>query len=146
MRVAFTAHGTPAGQGSKRHIGRGVMVEASKNLRPWREAVKAAALDALPGELWQPFTGPVVLTLEVVFHRPRSHFRTGRHAAELRPDAPELHVGTPDLDKIIRSVCDALTEAGVWGDDRQVAQVLATKLYELPGQPFQGAHVEIEAL
>ena len=30
--------GLPAPQGSKRHVGHGVMIESSNNVKPWREA------------------------------------------------------------------------------------------------------------
>jgi len=45
-RVEFTVLGVPAPQGSKRHVGRGVLVESSKALGPWRDAVAWAARDA----------------------------------------------------------------------------------------------------
>jgi hypothetical protein len=41
-------YGLPAPQGSKRHVGGGRMIEASKKVGPWREAVvRASTLDAL---------------------------------------------------------------------------------------------------
>ena len=47
--ITIRVYGTPAPQGSKRHVGRGVMVESSKKVKPWREAVKQAALDLIGG-------------------------------------------------------------------------------------------------
>ena len=41
--IIITAYGTPATQGSKRHIGKGIMVEASTRTRPWRETVTDTA-------------------------------------------------------------------------------------------------------
>ena len=41
--LTFRVYGTPAPQGSKRHVGRGVMVESSKKVAPWRQDVVAAA-------------------------------------------------------------------------------------------------------
>jgi crossover junction endodeoxyribonuclease RusA len=35
----------------------------------------------------------------------------------------------PDLDKLVRAVLDALSEAGVWRDDAQVVSVVARKAY-----------------
>ena len=43
--VEFEVVGLPAAQGSKRHVGNGVMVESSKALKPWRSAVAEAARD-----------------------------------------------------------------------------------------------------
>ena len=47
MELAFPVIGTPAAQGSKRHLGNGVLVEQSKNVTPWRNTVAAAAHQAL---------------------------------------------------------------------------------------------------
>ncbi len=146
--LTITAHGTPAGQGSKRHVGGGVMIESSKRLRPWREAVKHAALDAIAewesrengGGAWEPLAGPVHVIVSIRVARPKAHYRTGRFASILRPDAPTYAPSTPDIDKAQRAVFDALTDAGVWRDDRQIVAVYATKVY---GQP--GATVYVEA-
>jgi Holliday junction resolvase RusA-like endonuclease len=115
--------GHPAPQGSKRHVGRGIMVESSKHLAPWRDAVRSDARDAIeklgpawPGTLCQPLSLRMVFT----FVRPKSHYRTGRNAKLLRDSAPPFPHGTPDLSKLARSTEDALTDAGVWADDSLV--------------------------
>jgi crossover junction endodeoxyribonuclease RusA len=122
--LQFTVHGIPAPQGSKRPVGRGVMIESSKKVKPWREAVKWAAREAMPMG-WQKLDGPLVLS--VVFYLPR-------------PKCARLNVmchKMPDLSKLIRSTEDALTDAGVWADDARVASIMAEKRYEtanhLPG-------------
>lgn len=136
--ITIRVHGTPAPQGSKRHIGNGVMIESSKKVKPWREAVKHAALDVLASEAFSPTiaTGPVKLRLAFFLPRPRGHYRTGKNAALLRDSAPFTPVTKPDLDKIIRSTLDALTDAGIYRDDSQVAAIVADKRYaddETPG-------------
>lgn len=135
-RLSLVVYGLPAPQGSKRHVGNGVMVESSKRVRPWREDVKQAALTALEQNPdWDPaarfVTGHIVFTLP----RPRSHFRTGRNAALLRTDAPYLVGVKPDLDKLLRSTLDALDAAGVFADDSRVAQVFTAKTYPHTMQP-----------
>lgn len=140
--LLVVAYGQPAPQGSKRHVGNGVMVESSKRVKPWREAVKYAALDALAASPDWPTTTPVV-GLHVIFTlpRPRAHYRTGKYAHQLRPDAPHLHSGRPDLDKLLRSTCDALRDAAAYADDCRVAQVYALKSYPLdPEDPFPHPH------
>jgi len=136
--VSFVVWGHPAPQGSKRHVGNGVMLEMSKRLKPWREDVKQAALDAHPGD---PFTTPVNLRIKFLFLRPKSHYRTGKNAHMLRDDAPSWKGSTPDLSKLIRSSEDAITSAGLWKDDNLVARVVATKQYSDTG--FQGAEITI---
>lgn len=112
--------GLPAPQGSKRHVGQGVMVESSKRVKPWREAVKAAAIEASHGAALR-LDGPLYLELTFVMQkpvRPKSH----------RPDR------MPDLSKLVRSTEDALTDAGVWADDARVVDLVAHKVYADPGE------------
>lgn len=123
----FTVHGLPAPQGSKRHVGRGIMIESSKNVKPWREAVKHAALDAIDGN--SPVEGPIRLSIVFWMPRPKSHYGTGRNASVLKSSAPFWCARTPDLSKLVRSTEDALTDAGVWRDDAQVVQLKVTKVY-----------------
>lgn len=153
--VLVSVVGLPAPQGSKRHVGRGIMVESSKRVRPWREAVKQATLDVLTvgpvdeqgmaERVGFPFDRePVVVDVVFRLPRPRSHFRTGRHAAELRGDAPTLVSSRPDVDKLLRSTLDALGEAGMWSDDCQVAGVVAVKMYAAPAE-VAGAQIVVRA-
>lgn len=129
--LRITVYGLPAPQGSKRHVGRGVMVESSAAVRPWRADVRAAAeqivlhegpdgLRALaPG---YPLDGPLVASMVFTFTRPKGHYRTGRNAHLLRDSAPARPHGTPDLSKLVRSTEDALTSAGLWKDDARVVE------------------------
>ena len=139
--VAFEAVGEPAPQGSKRHVGHGIMVESSKKLKPWRDTVTAAAREAHDGA---PIVGPVCVGVAFRFRRPQSHYGTGRNAATLKPSAPESPCtrATPDVDKLARGVLDALVAAGVLGDDAQVSRLLASKVYVEPGQ-WTGASVRV---
>ncbi|MBC6464284.1 RusA family crossover junction endodeoxyribonuclease [Actinomadura alba] len=125
----MTVLGTPAPQGSKRHVGNGVMIESSKKVKPWREAVKHAAGELItdpgaPGRITTigfPLDGPLLLEICFTLHRPKSAPKK-RH----RPDR------MPDLSKLIRSTEDALTDAGVWADDARVVGVSARKVYPHP--------------
>jgi Holliday junction resolvase RusA-like endonuclease len=103
---AFYAIGEPAPQGSKRHVGRGVMIESSKRVRPWREAVAAAAFGA--GEC---LDGPLAVAMIFTLRRPKSARRID--TAPFR---------TPDLSKLARAVEDAITDVGLWADDARVAE------------------------
>ena len=138
--LVIHVHGVAAPQGSKRHVGRGVMVESSKRLRPWRDTVTQAALDALGDR--PAFTGPVELHVTFTFARPKYHYRTGARAGELRANAPAYVAVRPDSSKLVRAVEDALTDAGVWRDDAQVAIAHTLKVY---GQR-PGAHIVIRDL
>ena len=129
--MIITVYGTPAPQGSKRFVGhaksgRGIMIESSAAVKPWREAVKWAALEALePRELSVEahcnggFVGPV---------RVRMVFTLRRPAAAKKREYPHTK---PDLSKLVRATEDALTDAGVWEDDARVVELTAAKAYPI---------------
>jgi Holliday junction resolvase RusA-like endonuclease len=127
--LSFFVAGNPAPQGSKRHVGNGVMVESSKAVKPWRQDVAAAARQAIASVGHEPYSGPVCVSVDFYFTRPKAHFGTGRNADRLKDTAPEWVVRNPDVDKLLRSTFDALTVAGIWRDDNLAAQVFAGKRY-----------------
>lgn len=147
--ITFEVLGTPAPQGSKRGFvnpknGRVILVESSAKVRPWRQDVKAAALDAIasiPG--FQALGGPLEVTIEFRLPRPGYHYGTGRNSNQLKPTAPTYVDKKPDLDKVERSTLDALTEAGVFRDDAQVAVFPTSKVYA-NGAP--GAWIRVTTL
>ncbi|MEZ5544244.1 MAG: RusA family crossover junction endodeoxyribonuclease [Lysobacteraceae bacterium] len=108
--IVITVYGQPAPQGSKRHVGNGVMVESSKKLRPWRQDVKAAA-EVVRNALC-PLDGPVRVRMVFTLPKPLS-------APKRRRTWP---CRTPDLSKLARGTEDALTDAGIWRDDARVVE------------------------
>ena len=120
----FTVAGKPAPQGSKSLGKSGGLYESSKRLKPWRSAVKAAALEAGV----TPSDGVVEVFVRFSFKRPKSHYGAGRNAAKLKASAPHDHTQTPDIDKLLRAVLDALTGVA-YRDDRQVVGVNAFKCW-----------------
>ncbi len=144
--IVITVLGTPGPQGSKNVNRHGAVYEVSKRVKPWREAVKSAALDMInvtPG--WVMMDGPLVLMVTFYSNRPKSHYRTGRNAHLLKDSAPDYPTGAPDLSKLIRSTEDALTDAGVWRDDSRVVRVIASKTYVPDGNGHrQGATIQVE--
>jgi len=119
-RITFFVPGIPRPGGSKKGFynpkaGRVMMTKAGGELEEnWRQAVSFAAMRAM-GER-PPFAGPVVMDVVFFMPRPKSHYRTGKHAGELRPDAPRLHTKRPDKTKLIRGTEDAMTGI-VFADD-----------------------------
>lgn len=73
--------------------------------------------------------GPVEVTCAFLFPRPKAHYGTGKNAARVRPSAPTRHTQTPDVDKLLRLVNDALTIAGVLEDDSQVVRLVGGKAW-----------------
>ena len=127
--LIVTVHGIPAPQGSKRHVGNGRMVESSKAVGPWREAVRHETQQAMRKQGWPGHSGAVQVVLTFLLPRPKAHLSA---RGGLRPSAPARHTRRPDLDKLVRAVMDGLTSAGAYCDDAQVAEVHAVKLYGTP--------------
>lgn len=110
--------GTPVPQGSKTATvinGRAVMFEANKKHKAWRDHVRATV-----GKLETPSTQPVRVELQFWFEKPKTVKRE--------------HMSVkPDLDKLSRSVLDAIT-GGILKDDSQVVILNARKEYgDKPG-------------
>lgn len=131
----------PAPQGSKRHVGGGRMVEQSKRVRPWRDAVQAATIAAVRAAHTAPLDGPLRVEATFTVVKPAS-------APKRRPTWPTTrHSG--DLDKLLRSTFDALTDAGAIADDARVIEVTARKVFPDQGRhalPVPGAVIRIWTL
>jgi Holliday junction resolvase RusA-like endonuclease len=120
--ITIRVLGTPGPQGSKRHVGGGRMVESSKKVAPWRDAVRADAVEAAHECGLATLDQPLVVDMVFTTVRPASHYRAGRNAHLLRDTAPARPSGMPDLSKLARSTEDALTMAGIWRDDARVVE------------------------
>lgn len=140
--MMITVRGIPAPQGSKRHVGGGRMIEMSKAVGPWRDAIRTETQRALEGR--QPMFCAVRVTATFWLPRPKGHYGSGRNAAQLRPAAPGHPFGKPDVDKLARALLDGLTAGGAWKDDAQVVTITATKAYVDLEPP--GCTIKIEAL
>lgn len=132
--LTFTVYGTPAPQGSKKGFvvnGRAVLVDDNKTpLRTWREDLKTAAMRARNASGGRSFpTGPIRLAATFYMPRPKSHYGTRRGQSYLRPNAPVWVDKKPDTDKTARALADALTAAGVYRDDAQIAELHAVMKY-----------------
>ena len=123
------------------------MVESSKRLAPWRDAVRASAVAEMARTGATRLVGAVAVSMVFYFDRPRSHYGTGRNAGVLREGAPHAPAVIPDLSKLIRSTEDALTDAGVWEDDARVVELGARKAYTTStthtGQILPGAAIRV---
>jgi crossover junction endodeoxyribonuclease RusA len=118
--------GTPAPQGSKTYLGRGVLVESCKRVKPWRADVRSALMTD-NGKPIEVIDGPVFCSMIFVMPRPKSTPKKSTPPAIKRPD----------LDKLVRAVFDAVKSAGVIADDsvvvRTVPQKRIAEIGETPG-------------
>lgn len=125
---SFSVIGKPVPQGSKRHLGNGVIVDqAEKRLKPWRSLIYETALNARPDD-WR-LDGAYAVYYAFFYKRPASHLRKN---GDLKPSAPPYCISRSagDLEKTCRSVSDALTYIA-FNDDSQIVQLTATKQYTI---------------
>ena len=143
--MTITVYGVPAPQGSKSFKGmRGghaILAESSKKVKPWREAVKWAAVDVMDrskreyGGFGQEeaFAGAVTVEVDFYFVHPKTGKRRPTHSVK------------PDIDKLLRSTFDALKDAGVYEDDSRICSVVARKHYANEHSPVPaGAVIRVE--
>ena len=128
--IELTVYGCPAPQGSKKFVGhakstgRAILVESSKKVKPWREDVKGAAEFYLASTGRAPIAGAVVAEMIFTVAKPKSAPKTRRTYPSTKPD----------LSKLLRSTEDALSDAGIWGDDARVIR------YSNLAKVFPGEH------
>ena len=126
-KAEFFVPGKPVPQGSKKHVGRGILIESAKGLKDWRATVALAASNG-------PFIAkPNPVTIGVTFIMPRP-------ASTPKKKTPPA-VKRPDLDKLVRGVLDALSSVS-YDDDSQVVQINAKKRLAVEGEP-PGAHIYV---
>jgi len=129
--VVIEVRGIPAPQGSKIRNRYGAVYESNRAVGPWREAIRAE----VQRQILAPLAGAVICEITFRLGRPKGHYGTGRNAGSVRPGAPAVPAGKPDLDKLCRAVLDGLTDGHAWKDDGQVFTLIARKVYALPGMP-----------
>ena len=143
--IKIRVNGLPAPQGSKRHLGRGILVESSKRAKPWRQDVKLDSRDQYKGET---LTGPVFIEITFWLPRPQSHYRTGKYAGQLKPNAPVYSTSAQggDIDKLVRCTLDGLSAkcgGTVIADDSLVVGLICEKRY-VTSQEGVGATISVE--
>jgi Holliday junction resolvase RusA-like endonuclease len=128
--VSFSITGDPASQGSHAIMqGRIVQVNSKKH-KAWRTAIVNEVIATLPPD-WEPIDGPCELIVNFYMLKP----------ASVKRSSPSV---SPDLDKLVRSVGDALAIAGVYTDDSRITRISARKLYAQGIEP--GATITVKAL
>ncbi|CAL9668426.1 hypothetical protein SUDANB145_07283 (plasmid) [Streptomyces sp. enrichment culture] len=135
LRLTIVVHGRPAPQGSKKYAGHrlnaasgrrsAVLVEQSKRVKPWRALVTRAAMDTmLDTQLTEPLDGPLEADIVFTVRKPASSPKRRRTWPVTR------HSG--DLDKLLRSTFDGITDAEAIADDSRIIAVTAIKAF--PGE------------
>lgn len=124
MSKHFTllVEGNPKPQGSKRGFvisGKAILVDASEGNKDWRKTVTAAIK---ADRRFDPITGPV--NVDLAFWLPRAKSNKTKFPAQ-----------KPDIDKLARSVLDAITDSGLIEDDAKVISLWCMKKWADDGVP-----------
>jgi len=125
--LSFFAAGLPKAQprAKARAFGKFAQVYNPKTANDWKMIIRHEAQKA-----WKDYPnqwlGPLCVNLTFYFPRPKNHFNS---KGELKPTAPKWHTAKPDRDNLDKSVLDALTNLGIWGDDKQVCDGRVKKYY-----------------
>jgi Holliday junction resolvase RusA-like endonuclease len=112
--LSIVVYGDPAPQGSKKFVGmiagRGMLVESSKRVKPWRQDVVAAAREVVAGQA--PLDGALVVRMVFTLPKPASAPKRKRTWPNKKPD----------VSKLARSTEDALVTAGAITDDARIVE------------------------
>ena len=130
-RYAFVVEGRPVPQGSmvasynKKQGVAHVHHQQGEALAMWRGLIRVAAR----AEGIKPSALPVRLTVQFGMPRPKAQMKLqgGRYV----PKAEHYYARpatAPDIDKLLRAVCDALTGIA-YADDSQIVEVMVSKVY-----------------
>jgi Holliday junction resolvase RusA-like endonuclease len=139
MTISFAIQGVPKGQPRPRAFafkGKARVFDPG-TAEAWKSQIAEAARPHLPAE---PLGGPLVLSIDFYFPRPKKHFlKTG-----LRLGAPTWFCSKPDADNAAKAVMDALTTLGLWHDDAQVVSLIVRKVFGSAAEV--GARVSVASL
>jgi len=138
--LAFTSFGIAQPKGNHRAFFRPGMkapliTDSNRSAKSWAQLVAQDASRALAETQGATLElGPVKLTAIFFLPRPKK-LQKAKHALA-------DHTKKPDLDKLLRSILDALTGV-LWLDDSQVVELSASKRYaELARPPHVSVWVE----
>ncbi len=128
MRIRFEVFGRAQQKGSARAFvvkgkadgkPRAVVTSDNRKAKDWEADVRFSATPHRPPETW---SGPVAVACLFIMTRPK--VLKGKWAPFLKQ---------PDLDKLLRCLCDGLTGV-IFNDDAQIVYGVQHKRYARPGE------------
>ena len=82
-----------------------------------------------------PFAGDIMIKLMFTMPRPKNHYRTGKFKHLLKDNVPEYHSYIPDLDNMVKMVCDIIQgKDRMICDDSQICMLQAEKVWGFTGK------------
>lgn len=134
--IRFSVDGRAQTKGSTKAFipkgwNRAVITNDNPKTKIWETIVRLSAKDHVP--VTGPWSGPIELNVVFRLRKPKSH-----------PKKRKLfHTKKPDLDKLMRSVTDALTGL-FYEDDRQVCAGYRRKEYsDNPGADIEVINIQM---
>ena len=119
--IEFSVIGEPVAQPRHRatKMGGKVRMYLPKDhpVQDWKKRIAELALLVHNKD---PLIGPLSLELNFIFTRPKTVKRKGWKDTK------------PDLDNVVKACMDALTNANIWEDDKQVCELVARKRWAEP--------------
>ena len=133
--ISFVVDGVVGKQ--RPRMGRGVVYTPSKTVK-YEKRVRELAKRAMETAHAEPSDGPIKIDITAVFSVPKSYTGAKRMKAISNETKPTKK---PDIDNIVKSVLDGMNGV-VYGDDKQVTELVAHKTYSSAGE---GPHVIVKA-
>jgi Holliday junction resolvase RusA-like endonuclease len=128
MKIDFFVAGIPKAQPRVKAFVRGghAGVYTPDSAEEWKQAVRQQAVANAPEST---VAHPVRVELDFFLPRPKAHYKRD---GSLKPNSPVWHQNKPDIDNLIKSVTDAITDTQrIWLDDSQICEITATKTYAM---------------
>jgi crossover junction endodeoxyribonuclease RusA len=150
--ITVVVRGLPAPKGSaqaffnkrtgRAHVVTGGAKSTRERMKTWHASVRDAVIGFLGDGRSEPLFVDRALHLTVTFWMPRpsGHWST---KGGVLPSAPAYPAKKPDLDKLLRCTCDALTGIA-YDDDSRVVQMSALKSWAQPGH--EGALITLRPM
>lgn len=110
--------------------------EGHRSSKHWKERV---AFVGKPMQPATPLAGPLAVCLTFFFHAPEYVLEW---AARGKMHLPCLRPNGPDFDNLAKAVCDSMTVAGWWHDDKQIAFPLVPK-YWIAHDQSEGVQIDV---
>jgi Holliday junction resolvase RusA-like endonuclease len=127
--ISFTIHGKPKALKRHRVSRNGGMYDPSSKEKKeiWLQIAKYRPK--------LPLAGDIYLKAQFYMPRPNNHYRTGKYAHLLKDSYKDViyHSRKPDLDNLIKMVCDTIQgKERMIIDDSQICWLSAIKQYGTP--------------
>lgn len=124
MVIEFTIPGEPKGKGRPR-LGRSGHAYTPHDTATYENLVKVCFMQEFPNHAVIPAGVPVSVGIRAYYPIPKSTSKRNRLAIAMGHLLP---LKKPDLDNIMKIVCDALNGIA-WHDDSQIVYALVAKYY-----------------